>query len=104
MNATVLLYRDDGWQPSAELALKNGDRILISFDQGGLTISRFGDRDPRILFQADSGIVGHLCAALVESPKTLDATPLRLVVAAAVQLSSADEVEKAFRNAAAQVS
>jgi hypothetical protein len=100
---TVLLLREDGNSPRAEVAFPDGDRIRIACDQGGLTISRIGG-DQQILFKADRGLVGHICAGLVASPKRIDVTPLRIVLAAVLQLSSAAEVEKAFRDAADQLS
>jgi hypothetical protein len=100
---TVLLFRDDSRAPRAEVALGDSDRIGLSIDGGGLTIRRLGG-DNRILFQAGADLVGHICAALVEPPNTLDATPLQIVVAVVLQLSSAADVERVFRDAAAQVS
>ncbi|MFZ1920063.1 MAG: hypothetical protein WAU57_00365 [Xanthobacteraceae bacterium] len=101
---TVILFSDTDQRPRSEVALGNGDHILLELDRTGLTIKQIkGDKYPRTLFQGDPALVSQLCAGLVESPGTIDATPLRILVAAAVHLGSADEVKRAFHDAAAQV-
>jgi hypothetical protein len=85
------------------VALCNGDRVLLALDRAGLTITQISAGRPVILFQAGPRIVSHICASLVSSTNTSDATPLRIVVAAVVQLRSADEVRRAFNDVAARV-
>ena len=101
---TVLTFRGDGRQPRAEIALGNGDRVAVEIDGGGLTIKQIGGGDSGILFQADRDLVGHICAGLVESGNRLDATPLTIVVAAVLQIHSAEQVRAAFNAAATQIS
>jgi hypothetical protein len=102
---TVILFSDDDQRPRAEVALGNGDHVLLELDKGGLKIKQIdGSEHPKILFEGDPKLVSHICAGLVESPKTIAATPLRILVSATVQLSSADEVRRAFQDVATQVS
>jgi hypothetical protein len=103
-SGTVILFSDDQ-RPRAEVALGNGDHVLLELDSGGLKIKQIGGSErPKTLFEGDPKLVSHICAGLVESPKTITATPLRILVSATVQLGSADEVRRAFQDVAAQVS
>ena len=100
----ILTFRDDGEHPQAELALRNGDHVRLVLDGGGLIITQIGpSNNLTLLFEAHPDIVGHICAGLVASPRTLDATPLRILASAVVQLGSATDVRAAFQQAAAQV-
>lgn len=101
--STVLLLRDDDRYPHAAVVLNSGDHIKITIDRGGMTISHVAPGNPKILFLADADLVSRLCAGLIEKPKTFAASPLRIIVAAVLQLPSADEVEKAFRQIAAEI-
>jgi hypothetical protein len=101
---TIVAFRDDSDRPHADMALRNGDRVRVVLDGGGMTITQIaGSADPEILFQAGPKIVAYICAGLVASPRRLEATPLRILTAAIVQLGSASEVRAAFESAAAQV-
>lgn len=101
---TITAFRDDGDRPNADIALRNGDRVRVALDGDGMTIAQIvGSADPKILFKARPKIVAHICAGLVASPRKLDATPLRILTSAIIQLGSADEVRAAFEAAAAQV-
>jgi hypothetical protein len=101
---TIIAFRDDGDRPHADVALRNGDRVRVVLDGGGMTVMQIsGSADPKILFEAGPEIVAHICAGLVASPRTLEATPLRILASAIVQLGSANEVRAAFGSAAAQV-
>jgi len=57
-----------------------------------------------ILFDAEPDMVSQICASLITSPQTKTATPLVIVVSAAIQMESADNVRKAFRAAAERAS
>jgi hypothetical protein len=102
--ATVLFYRENDRQPRAEVALANGDRIHLALDRGGLTISHGSGGDTRPLFEAEPEVVERICAGLAGPPSATDATPLQIIVAAVMQLASAADVERAFRDAAGSLS
>ena len=103
-SGTIIVFRDDSERPYSEVALGNGDRVLIALDHGGLTITQIVSPDNRnILFQATPNTVSHICAGLVSSPNTSKATPLQVLVAAVVQLESSDDLRRAFQHAAEQV-
>jgi hypothetical protein len=100
---TVLLFRDEAQERQAEIALANGERIRVVIARNGLVIKKLDGANPKSLFEANSAIVAHLCAGLISSPKTVDASPLRIIVTAVGQLQSAADIEKAFHDAAAQI-
>ena len=103
-SGTVITFRDDSKRPYSELVLGNGDRVQIALGRRGLTITQIGgSKTPKILFHAPPDTVSHICAGLVSSPQTLKVTPLQILVAAIVQLGSADDVRQAFHSAAATV-
>ena len=100
----VITFRDDSERPRSEVALRNGDHVLLELDRGGLTITQVSDAaQPAVLFRGDADMVSRLCAGLVASPNTIRATPLQILVAAVIQLSSAADVRRAFNAAAGQV-
>ena len=96
---TIIACRDDGERPRAEVALVNGDRLILTLDRDGLAISR---KDGSGVFVANSGLVSKLCAGLVERQPTPPATPLQILLAAVIQLPSAAAVKAAFEAAAEQ--
>ena len=100
---TIIVFRDDGERPQAELVLSVGDRVKLALDGNGLTVTHAGPADPAVLFQAGPETVAHICAGLVSSPDSPKVSPLRILVSAVVQLESVSEVRAAFEHAAAQV-
>jgi hypothetical protein len=96
---TIIGYRDDGERPRAEVVLLDGDRLFLTLGRDGLAISR---SDGSVVFRAGSQVVSRLCAGLVDSRCAPSATPLQILLAAVVQLRSADAVRAAFEDAAAQ--
>src|SRR5882757_7876271 len=99
---TVVSYAEDQGQPRAEVALPNRDHVLLTLDRDGLAITRLAgpERFAEVLFQADADVVSRICAGLYSLETTPKPTPLRILVAMVVQLGSADDVGKAFREAA----
>jgi hypothetical protein len=95
----VISFSDNSERPCAKVALCSGDQVVLALDRGGLTITGAGTAG-----EPSATIVAHLCAGLVASPKTVRATPLKILVAAVLQLCSPEEVRRAFEHAAAQVS
>jgi len=101
---TVISYFEDKQLPRAEVALPNGDRIRLTLDRDGLAITRLGGpgRFAPLLFQADPNMASRMCAGLFRLETTPKPTPLRIFVAAVVQLGSAEEVVDAFQEVVAQ--
>jgi hypothetical protein len=104
-SATVVYCSDDTEHPRAEIVLCNGDHIQLALDRDGLAITQFaGPMQPaELLFEADPSLASSICAGLFNPKNTSRLTPLRILVAAVVQLSSAREVKDTFREAAEQV-
>jgi hypothetical protein len=102
----VISYSDDTRNTRAEVALRNGEHILLKLDRNGVTIMRLTGPGhcPEILFQADPNLATRMCDGLFALETTPKPPPLRILVAAVVQLGSADEVGTAFQRVAAQVS
>jgi hypothetical protein len=99
---TIVSYAEDQGRPRAEVALPNSDRILLTLDHDGLAITWLAQpgRPAELLFQADANVVSRICAGLYSLETTPKPTPLRILAAAVVQLGSAEDVRKAFREAA----
>jgi len=99
---TVVSYAEDQAQPRAEIALPNRDHVRLTLDRDGLAIMRLArpGRLAEVLFQADANVVSRICAGLYSLETTPKPTPLRILVAAVVQLGSAEHVRKSFREAA----
>lgn len=102
---TVIHYSDDTDCPHAEVALRNGDHVELVLDRDGLTIKHSTGpmRPSNVLFRANPNLSSRICAGLFSLETTPRPTPLRILVAAIVQLGSAEEVGNAFREAAAHV-
>jgi hypothetical protein len=100
---TVVSYAEDQGQPRAEIALPNRDHVLLTLDRDGLAITRLAGpgRLAEVLFQADTNVVSRICAGLYSLETTSKPTPLRILVAAVVQLGSAKNVRNAFREVVA---
>jgi hypothetical protein len=100
---TIISFRDNSERPQAELTLRNGDRVRLALDGGGVVISQIGASGSQTaLFKGSPDTVGRICAGLVASPRRLDATPLRILASAIIQIESAAELQAAFDQAAAQ--
>src|SRR5262245_2828123 len=99
---TLLTFRDNE-RPHAEIALHNGDHVFLALDRAGLTMTQINAPGHPVLFQAGPSVVSHICACLVGWPSGPDVTPLRVVVAIVLQLRSADELRRAFNEAAALI-
>jgi hypothetical protein len=104
---TVISYSDDARNARAEVALRNGEHVLLKLDRNGVAIMRLTGPgyEPEILFQAaDPNLTTRMCDGLFTLETTPKPPPLRILVAAVVQLGFADDVGNAFRRVAAQVS
>lgn len=102
---TIISYSEDQGRPQAEIALHNGDRVQLALNRNGLSIKRLAGpgRPAEILFQANQNQVSRICAGLFRLDTTPKPTPLCILVAAVVQLGSAEQVRNVFREAAAQL-
>ena len=96
---TVVSYAEDQGHPLAEIALPNREHVRLTLDRDGLAITRLArpGRLAEVLFQADANVVSRICAGLYSLETTSRPTPLRILVAAVVQLGSAENVREAFR-------
>ena len=99
---TVVSYAEDQGHPRAEIALPNRDHVQLTLDRDGLAITRLAGSGhlSEVLFQADVNVASRICAGLYSVETTPKPAPLRILVAAVVQLGSAEDVRKAFREAA----
>jgi hypothetical protein len=99
---TVVSYAEDQGRPRAEVALPNSDRLLLTLDRDGLAITWLAQpgRPAEMLFQASPNVVSRICAGLYSLETKPKPTPLRILVAAVVQLGSAENIRKAFREVA----
>ena len=99
---TVISYAEDQGQPRAEVALPSSDRVLLTLDRDGLAITRLAQSGhlAEVLFHADPNVVSRICAGLYNPETTPKPGPLRILVATVVQFGSAEDVRKAFREAA----
>jgi hypothetical protein len=100
---TVVSYAEDQGHPRAEVALPNRDHVLLTLDRDGLSITRLARQEhlAEVLFQADANVVSRICAGLYSLETRPQPTPLRILVAAVVQLSSAESIRNAFREVVA---
>jgi hypothetical protein len=102
---TIISYLDDRRYACAEVALRNADHVLLTLARDGLAIMLRAttERGPKLLFRADSNMATGMCDGLFTLGTRPKPTPLRILVAAVVQLGSADEVGNAFRQVASKV-
>jgi hypothetical protein len=100
---TIISYADDKGHPRAEVVLPNSDRVLLTLDRDGLAITQLaGAGRLVVLFQANPNLASRICAGLFSLKATPKPTPLRILVAAVLQLGSAEQVRNAFRDVVAQ--
>ena len=95
---TIISYLDDKRYACAEVVLGNADRVLLTLARDGLAIMWLAssERGPKVLFRADPNLATRMCDGLFTLETSPKPTPLRILVAAVVQLGSADEVGKAL--------
>jgi len=100
---TVVSYAEDQGQPRAEITLPNRDHVLLTLDRDGLSITRLARQEhlAEVLFQADANVVSRICAGLYSLETRPKPTPLRIIVAAVVQLGSAEDIRDTFREVVA---
>jgi hypothetical protein len=96
---TVVSYDENPEWPRAVLALGNGDHIALSLARDRLTIAQVGQSED-VLFEAHADLTSRLCAGLISANTARNPPPLRVLVAAAVQMNSAAEIKRAFEEAA----
>lgn len=102
-SGTIVFYSDDPRRPEAEVVLANRDRVRLILDQDGLSIFRIAGplTTADVIFHADEHLVSHICAALLRPEAAPTPSPLRILVAAIVQVGSAEDVAHAFADVAA---
>ncbi len=101
--ATLMRYRSYGGQPYCEVALVNGDHVLIMVEAGGVTIKRLARRDKaeEILFVGPVHVVTDICMALLDGRPASDTTVLDVFVSVVSRFHSAEDVRAAFAEATA---
>jgi len=100
---TLLRYRGYGAQPCCEVALENGDHVLITVEAGGVTIKRLarGDTPNEILFLGSVPVVADICVALLDGRPASETTVLDIFVSLVSQFRTADDIRAAFAEATA---
>jgi hypothetical protein len=98
---TILVYRNDGDQPYAEVALDNGDTVQLRLNRGGAAIERQAPAggQAELLFQAKPEVVSDLCLLLMGGKMSPKAQPLDLLASIIMQMRSAEDVRAAFKQA-----
>ena len=101
--ATVMRYRSDGAQPHCELALENGDHVLITIERSGVTITRLArrDRPEEILFLGSVPVVADICLALLDRRPAAETSVLDTFVSVVSQFRSGEDIRAAFAAATA---
>ena len=96
--ATLMRYRSYGDQPYCEVALENGDRVLITVEAAGVTIKRLPRRDAaeEILFIGCVHLVTDICMALLDGRPASETTVLDVFLSVVRQFRSADDIRAAF--------
>jgi guanylate kinase len=100
--SAIVSYDDRSPTPRAEVALANGEHVVLEIERRGLRIARVAHAGPAVtLFAAAPPVVAELCTALVDVRTAPDPTPLRLLTTMVARLPSATEVTRTFTAAAA---
>jgi len=101
--ATVLRYRNDGGQPFCEVALENGDRVLIMVEAGGVIIKREARLyiSEEVLFLGTVHLATEICLALLDGRPASETTVLDIFLAIVSQFRSADDIRAAFAKVSA---
>src|SRR5215467_13688470 len=101
--ATVMRYRSGGTEPHCELALENGDHVLITLERSGVTIRRLarGDKPEQILFLGSVHVVADICLALLDGEPAFETNVLDLFVSIVSKFRSAEDIRTAFAEATA---
>lgn len=99
MLAAILVYRNAGDSPNAELRLQSGEHIRIKIDAAGVTVTDVDAADAgRILFQGDVEAVARLAVAMLE-PGGRAAEPLDLLLGLLAPMPSVQAIRTAFETA-----
>ncbi len=98
----VISYDEKFGLPYSEIELASGERIFMTLGQDGLAIKLLMQpgRRERLLFHANPVVIARICDGLFDIQPDRNASPLRILVAAASQLPDANAVEQAFNAAA----
>jgi hypothetical protein len=101
--ATLLRYRSYGGQPYCEVALENGDRVLVTLEAGGIIIKREArcNTAEELLFVGPVHLVADICTALLDGRPVLDTTVLDIFLAVVSQFRCAEDIRAAFAKVSA---
>jgi hypothetical protein len=97
--ATLLRYHSSSRQPFCEVALENGDRVLVKLEADGVSIKREarGDIPEEVLFLGSVDLATDICMALLERRRVSETTVLDSFLAVVSQFRSADDIKAAFK-------
>lgn len=98
----VVSYDEKLGLPNSEIELASGEHIFLTLGREGLTIKQLPGpgRGEQVLFQADPATTARICDGLFNIEPGGKTSPLRMLVAAAVNLPDASAVRSAFTAAA----
>lgn len=101
--ATLMRYRSYGGQPFCEVALENGDHVVVMVEAGGVTIKRLSRRDAaeEILFIGPVHLVTDICMAMLDGRPASDTTVLDIFLSVVSQFRSGEDIRAAFATVAA---
>jgi len=101
--ATLLRYRSYGDQPFCEVALQNGDRVLIRVEAGGVIIKREArpDTPEEIVFLGSVHLATDICLAMLDGKPASETTVLDVFLSVVNQFRTADDVRAAFAKVSA---
>jgi hypothetical protein len=96
-------YRSGGTEPYCELALENGDHVLITLERSGVTIRWLArdDKPEQILFLGSVNVVADICLALLDRQPASETSVLDLFVSVVSQFRCAEDIRAAFAEAIA---
>ena len=101
--ATLLRYRSYGGQSLCEVALQNGDRVLITVEAGGVIIKREARRDTpeEILFLGPVHLATDICLAMLDGRPASETTVLDIFLSVVSQFRTADDIRACFAKVSA---
>jgi len=99
--ATLMRYRSYGDRPYCEVALENGDHVLVTVEAGGVIIKRLARRDAaeEILFVGPAHVVADICMALLEGKPASETTVLDVFLSIVSRFRSSADIRAAFAEA-----
>lgn len=103
---TVIAFRNEPHQRFFHVVLDGGDQVTLRLDADGLVIERLGGAAApgAVLFRADADRASRIALGLLGKRKACPEAVLDVLLATVVGLRSAENVRRAFADAAAAIS